>query len=102
MTGVLSFFASTASACNVVGKWELQNNSQVLIMNFNESGYVAVTMGNKNGPLAAPIYTWNCKKGVLRIIDEKGSIIKELSKIKLEGRNVTATNRDGKIEKYIQ
>lgn len=71
---------------NLPGKWlELIDPVSVQSLRFDADGYVAATIGTKEA-LAAPIFFWKVKNGILLISDDEDSpAMMELSKPRVSG-----------------
>ncbi len=71
---------------NLPGKrLELIDPEQVEVLAFDEDGYVSATIGTKE-VLAAPIFYWLVKNGVLLVYEDKdfSAIVSELSAPRVE------------------
>jgi hypothetical protein len=88
---------------DVVGlTMELVDPVAIQEMHFTKDGYVALTIGEKNGPhvaLAAPLAQWRLTDGRLHIFDGM-HINYELTLVSRDSEIIVVRDKSGKEQKY--
>ena len=94
--------ATDWTALSLQGKTlDLVDDAKVETYSFSGQGLVAVTIGTKGGPVAAPLYYWRVKDNSLIISElpnEKG--VEELGTPKIQGDLVSAKRGTGSKAQY--
>jgi hypothetical protein len=81
-------------------RMELLDEKVVEVYRFHKAGHVSVTLGTKDGPLAAPLFYWKIKRGLLVITESDTSVYQEFEVLSIDGSVLTAKRRSGGIAKY--
>ena len=69
-------------------------------MTFDRDGSVPLTVGERNGPLAAPLFYWQFESGRLRITAHDKQLYDEFTLISRNARTIKVRRHNGKVAKF--
>ena len=69
-------------------------------MRFGGDGYVAMTVGEKQGAVCAPVFHWSIVSGRLRIVMHDRKFYDELTLISRNSSTITARRKSGELVTY--
>ena len=79
---------------------ELIDPAIVESMTFTADGAVILTVGQKNGPITAPVFFWEFLSGRLRITSDGKQLYDELTLISRDATTITVRRHNAKVAKY--
>ncbi len=69
-------------------------------MTFTADGAVPLTVGQRNGPVTAPVFFWELLAGRLRVTSDSKQLYDEFTLISRDATTITMRRHNGKVAKY--
>ena len=79
---------------------ELVDQKRYEWMRFVRDGAVLITIGQKQGPLAAPVFQWTLVSGRLRITTDDKKPYEELTLVSRDASKIVARRSSGELITY--
>ena len=98
---LLAILSPELYACAILGVWDLESETQKLLIELQPEGKAVITRQDADGKMSKQAAMWQCKANVLSLEGEDGQLLKKFTDIRMMTGIIMVMNEKGEMESYL-